>query len=71
MVRACAADSFTVIAVTVAQFAITYLGPLQRVFATKPVAVPDGFLIVAIGAAFFALLEIEKQLHLTFSRQAA
>jgi magnesium-transporting ATPase (P-type) len=61
----------TVIAVTVAQFAITYLGPLQRVFATKPVAVPDGFLIVAIGAAFFALLEIEKQLHLTFSRQAA
>jgi magnesium-transporting ATPase (P-type) len=59
----------TVCIVTAAQFALTYLGPLQRIFATEPVPVLDGFLIVAVGAVFFALIEIEKQLHLTFARR--
>lgn len=52
--------------VTVAQFAITYLPPLQAVFGTEAVPIRDGLLIVAIGAVFFALIETEKQVRLAF-----
>jgi magnesium-transporting ATPase (P-type) len=54
----------TVVAVTVAQFAVTYLPPLQRVFATESVPVLDGLLVVGIGVALFAIIETEKQLRL-------
>ncbi|MBC7138221.1 MAG: HAD-IC family P-type ATPase [Defluviimonas sp.] len=54
----------TVLAVTAGQFAITYLPVMQRVFGTVPVPLADGVLIVGIGAAFFALLELEKQIRL-------
>jgi magnesium-transporting ATPase (P-type) len=54
----------TVIAVTLAQFAITYLPPLQRVFATEPVSLLDGLLIVGVGVALFAVIETEKQIRL-------
>jgi magnesium-transporting ATPase (P-type) len=57
-----------VIAVTLAQFAITYLPPLQAIFGTQPVPFWDGVLIVALGAVFFALIETEKQMRLAFSR---
>ncbi len=57
-----------VIAVTVAQFAVTYLPPLQAVLGTQPVPFTDGLLIVAVGAAFFALIEIEKQIRLGLKR---
>jgi magnesium-transporting ATPase (P-type) len=57
-----------VIAVTVAQFAVTYLPPLQAVLGTRPVPLIDGILIVAIGAAFFAIIEIEKQIRLGLQR---
>jgi magnesium-transporting ATPase (P-type) len=57
-----------VIAVTAAQFAITYLPPLQGVFGTRAVPFADGVLIVAAGAAFFAIIEVEKQLRLVFAR---
>jgi len=53
-----------VILITAAQFAVTYLPPLQAVLGTSPVALIDGLLIVGIGAAFFALIEIEKQIRL-------
>ncbi|MGF1526785.1 MAG: cation-transporting P-type ATPase [Candidatus Competibacterales bacterium] len=53
-----------VIIVTVAQFAVTYLGPLQGIFGTRAVPLWDGLLIVAVGAAFFAVIESEKQLRL-------
>jgi calcium-translocating P-type ATPase len=53
-----------VVAITVAQFAVTYLPPLQAVLGTSPVPPMDGLLIVAIGAAFFALIEIERQIRL-------
>jgi magnesium-transporting ATPase (P-type) len=53
-----------VITITVAQLAVTYLPPLQAVLGTKPVPLMDGLLIVTIGAAFFALIEIEKQIRL-------
>jgi len=54
----------TVIVVTLAQFAITFLPPLQQVFATRSIAVFDGMLIIAVGVVFFAITEIEKQIRL-------
>ncbi len=55
-----------VVTVTVAQFAITYLPPLQAIFGTQAVPVRDGLLIVAAGTVFFALIETEKQMRLAF-----
>ncbi|MCF3974673.1 cation-transporting P-type ATPase [Paracoccus salsus] len=55
-----------VIAVTTAQFAVTYLPPLQAVFGTEAVPLFDGLLIVAIGVVFFGLIETEKQMRLAF-----
>lgn len=55
-----------VLAVTAAQFAVTYLPPLQQVFSTEPVPLAEGFLIVGIGIVFFAVIESEKQLRLAF-----
>ncbi len=57
-----------VIAITVAQFAVTYLPLLQAVLGTEPVPPADGLLIVAVGAAFFAIIEIEKQIRLGLKR---
>jgi magnesium-transporting ATPase (P-type) len=59
-----------VVAVVLAQFAITYLPVLQGVFATEAVSVVDGMLVVGVGVALFALLESEKQLRLAFARRA-
>ena len=55
-----------VIAVTAAQFAITYLPPLQSIFGTQAVPLLDGLVIIAIGVVFFALIETEKQMRLAF-----
>ncbi len=57
-----------VIAVTAAQFAVTYLPPLQQVFGTQAVTALDGMLIFAVGVVFFAMIESEKQLRLVFRR---
>ncbi|MEQ8230648.1 MAG: cation-transporting P-type ATPase [Gammaproteobacteria bacterium] len=59
-----------VLAVTLAQFAITYVPALQAVFGTQAVAFGDGLLVVGIGIVFFALAEIEKQMRLAFRRSA-
>ncbi|MFN3844813.1 MAG: cation-transporting P-type ATPase [Paracoccaceae bacterium] len=53
-----------VISITAAQFAITYLSPLQQILGTRFVPLTDGLLIVGIGIAFFAIIEIEKQIRL-------
>lgn len=58
----------TVMTVTLAQFAVTYLPFMQNIFGTHAVPLFEGLLIVAIGAVFFAIIEIEKQLRLTFRR---
>lgn len=58
----------TVIAITGAQIAVTYLPPLQRVFGTQSISLFDGAVIVAVGAMFFAIVEIEKQLRLAFTQ---
>ena len=57
-----------VLIVVGAQFAITYLPPLQAIFGTQGVPLFDGLLIVAIGVVFFALIETEKQMRLAFRR---
>jgi magnesium-transporting ATPase (P-type) len=57
-----------VIAVTAAQFAITYLPPLQTVFATVAIPFMDGLLVVGVGIALFTIIEIEKQMRLAFRR---
>lgn len=53
-----------VIGVALAQLGITYLPPLQEAFGTRAVPVPDGLVILAVGAVFFALVETEKQMRL-------
>lgn len=60
-----------VITITVAQFAVTYVPLFQTILGTEPVAILDGFLIVAIGAAFFAIIEIEKQIRLGLRGRSA
>jgi magnesium-transporting ATPase (P-type) len=57
-----------VIAITAAQFAITYLPPLQAVFDTVAIPFLDGVLIVGVGVALFTIIEIEKQMRLTYRR---
>ncbi|TCD14922.1 cation-transporting P-type ATPase [Oricola cellulosilytica] len=59
----------TVAIVVAAQFLVTYLPPLQAVFATKSVPFLDGVLIVATGVALFAIIEVEKQLRLSVRRR--
>jgi len=57
----------TIAVVTVAQLAITYLSPLQKIFATEAVSFFDGVLIFGVGVALFAIIETEKQLRLSFT----
>jgi len=54
----------SVIVVTVAQLAITYLPPLQTIFGTEAIPFLDGLLVIGIGVALFAILETEKQIRL-------
>lgn len=58
----------TVLGVTVLQFAITYVAPMQAVFSTRAVPLFDGMLIVAVGVILFAIVETEKQIRLLFRR---
>lgn len=50
--------------ITAAQFAITYLPPLQQLFDTAAVPFVDGLIVVAVGVLLFAIIEVEKQLRL-------
>jgi magnesium-transporting ATPase (P-type) len=54
--------------VTAAQFAVTYLPPLQGIFGTRAVPLADGLLILAAGVVFFAVIELEKQIRLGLRR---
>lgn len=67
-VRATRVVWMTVGAVVTAQFAVTYLPPLQKVFGTQAVPFADGVLVVAVGVLFFAIIEVEKQLRLVLRR---
>jgi magnesium-transporting ATPase (P-type) len=54
----------TVIVITVAQLAVTYLPPLQAIFGTQAVSFWDSLLVIGIGVALFAVIETEKQIRL-------
>lgn len=69
VVKATSAVWLAVVIVTVAQFAITYLPFLQKVFTTKAIPIVDGILIIIIGMVFFAIIEVEKQLRLLILRR--
>ncbi|GAA0682177.1 cation-transporting P-type ATPase [Marinobacterium maritimum] len=58
----------TVIIVTAAQFAITYLPPLQALFATVAVPLQDGVNIVCVGIALLVIIEAEKQFRLRWRK---
>ena len=49
-------------AVTLAQFAFTYLPVMHTLFASAPVPVADGALILFVGIALLMILEVEKML---------
>jgi magnesium-transporting ATPase (P-type) len=53
-----------VIAVTIGQFAITYVPWLQAIFQTEAIGILDGVLIILVGATMFCIIEIEKQIRL-------
>jgi magnesium-transporting ATPase (P-type) len=57
-----------VLAITMAQFAVTYVPALQLILGTEPVPFWEGVLIVATGAVFFVIIEIEKQIRLGLTR---
>ncbi len=61
----------TVIAITLAQFAVTYLSPLQAVFATEAVPLLEGVVVFSLGVVFFAVIEIEKQVRMSVSATRA
>jgi calcium-translocating P-type ATPase len=58
-----------IIVITAAQFVVTYLPPAQALLGTEAVPLADGLLIVAVGVAFFTLVEIEKQIRLGLRRR--
>lgn len=63
-VRGTKAVWLTITIVTAAQFAVTYLPPLQIMLGTESVSLQDGLLVVAIGVAVLLICEIEKQVRL-------
>lgn len=58
----------TAISVTLAQFSIAYLQPLQSIFKTEAGPIVDGLLIFAVGVGLFAGVETERQLRLRMRR---
>jgi magnesium-transporting ATPase (P-type) len=50
------------IVVVAAQLAFTYVPAMQGLFATEPIGLADGALIVGIGVALLIVVEIEKRL---------
>ena len=61
----------TVLTVTLAQCAITYLPPLQPVFGTEAVPLLEGVVVLLAGVAVFVITELEKQLRLRWLARGA
>jgi magnesium-transporting ATPase (P-type) len=55
--------------VAMAQFAFTYLAPMQAVFGTRPASLSDGVLIMAAGVMLLLIVEVEKRLAARFAAQ--
>jgi len=48
--------------VVIAQFAFTYLAPMQMIFGSRPISLGDGMAIVAVGVVLLAAAEVEKRI---------
>ena len=59
----------TISVVTAAQFAITYVPALQRVFGTAAVPLAEGVVVVALGVLLLLVLETEKAFRLRSRHQ--
>ncbi len=60
-----------VTAVVLAQFAFTFLPPMQAIFGSRPISFGDGLVIVAIGVALLMIVEAEKRVAAWWSERAA
>jgi len=63
-VRGTPAVWISLLIVVVGQLLFTYAPFMQVVFDTRAVTLTDGAILIAVGAAFFAIVEMEKQLRL-------
>ena len=61
----------SVISVSAAQLAATYVPGLQNILGTAAVGFKDGVYIIVLGMALFVLLELEKQLALTLGARSS
>ncbi len=50
--------------VTAAQFAITYIPPIQPIFDTAALSLTDGLIVIGVGVAFLVIMEAGKQMLL-------
>lgn len=46
------------------QLLFTYAPFMQEIFDTRPLTLADGAILIGVGAAFLAIVEMEKQLRL-------
>ena len=60
----------SILAVTIGQFAITYIPWFQSIFKTEAIGLLDGVLIIVVGIIVFSLIEIEKQMRLRVLKKA-
>ncbi len=63
-VRGTPAVWICLIIVVVGQLLFTYAPFMQDIFDTRAVTLTDGAILIGVGAAFFAIVEMEKQLRL-------
>ena len=55
--------------VVIGQLLFTYAPFMQDVFDTRPVSLTDCAILMGVGVAFFAIVEMEKQLRLRLNEQ--
>jgi magnesium-transporting ATPase (P-type) len=55
---------FSIFTIIIAQFSLTYIESLQRIFGTAAISFSDGIRIVAVGVIIFFCTEIEKYIRL-------
>lgn len=56
--------------IVLAQFAFTYLPPMQAVFGTRDLSIGDGVAIIGVGVALLVVVEIEKRLFALLGRRS-
>ena len=66
-VRGTPAVWICLVIVVVGQLLFTYAPFMQELFDTRAVSLIDGAILIGVGAAFFAIVEMEKQLRLRLS----